>query len=58
MTAFTTDQSIYMIVRVFNMTSHSIGARIYVDPDAMRRAGQLTFSADKWTVTPGPQLAV
>jgi hypothetical protein len=52
MSELTTDQSLYMIFRVFNMTSGSIGARIYVDPDRMRREGLLKFSADKWTVTP------
>lgn len=52
----TTDQSIYMIFRVFGMTNGSIGAMIYVDPDKMREENLLMFSADKWTITPGPRL--
>ncbi len=56
MTDLTTDDSIYLIARVFSMTSASIGARIYVDPDRMRRMGQLAFSTNGWTVTPGPGL--
>lgn len=53
MSELTTDKSIYMIFRVFNMGSSSISARIYLDPDRMRQEGRLRFSADRWTVTPG-----
>lgn len=48
-----TDQTVYMIIRVFNMNSGDIGAKIYVDPATMEREGTLVFATEKWTVTPG-----
>jgi hypothetical protein len=58
MSELTTNESIYMIFRVFNMGNDSIGVRIYMDPDRMRREGRLRFTADRWTVTPGQGLTV
>ena len=56
MKELTTDESVYMIFRVFNMGNNSIGVRIYMDPARMEREGRLRFSADRWTVTPGQGL--
>lgn len=58
MSELTTDESIYMIFRVFNLGNNAIGVRIYMDPDRMKREGRLIFTADRWTVTPGPGLVV
>ncbi|KAJ6438742.1 hypothetical protein O9K51_08143 [Purpureocillium lavendulum] len=56
MTELTTENSVYLIFRVFSMTSDAIGARIYADPDRMRREGQLKFSANRWAVAPVARL--
>lgn len=53
MQQYSTDTSIYAIFRVFNMTKGSLGVKVYVDPDQMRRDGELKFEVDKWTVVPG-----
>jgi hypothetical protein len=46
-------QRIYVIIRVFNLGKDNMGMRIYVDPEAMRRTGQLEFTAESWSVIPG-----
>lgn len=58
MRELTTNESIYMIFRVFNMGNSSIGTRIYMDPARMEQEGRLKFTADRWTVTPGQGLVV
>lgn len=58
MRELTTDESIYMIFRAFNMGNSSIGTRIYMDPARMEQEGRLKFTADRWTVTPGQGLVV
>ena len=47
-----TNESIYMIFRVFNLGSKNAGLRIYADPDQLRRDGKLKFAANRWTITP------
>lgn len=54
----TSEESIYMIFRVFNMGNSSIGVRIYMDPARLEQEGLLKFTADRWTVTPGHGLVV
>jgi len=56
MTELTTENSVYLIFRVFSMTSDAVGARIYADPDRMRREGQLKFTANRWAVAPTARL--
>ena len=46
-----TDESIYMIFRVFSMTTASIGAKLYVDPNLMKTKSLLKFTGT-WAVTP------
>lgn len=45
---------IYVVCRVFNLYKDSIGVQVYMDPDVMRRRGDLIFAADGWTVVPAP----
>jgi hypothetical protein len=42
---------IYLIIRVFNLTSPDIGMRVYVDPWRFRGI-LLNFEAQTWTVMP------
>lgn len=56
MKQYSTDNSMYVIFRVFNMTKDSIGVRIYVNPDQMREEEELVFKVDAWSVTPGRSL--
>ena len=41
---------IYVILRVFNLTSEKIGMRILVDPGTMEQEGKLNVEADQYTV--------
>lgn len=41
---------IYVILRVYNLTSDNIGMRILVDPATMKRNGELVFTAESYTV--------
>ncbi|KAI1372157.1 hypothetical protein F4677DRAFT_456697 [Hypoxylon crocopeplum] len=49
MRRLSTEDSVYIIFRVFNLYTGQIGVNLYVDP---ARMGQLVFTADKWTVKP------
>lgn len=40
----------YVIFRVFNLGSASPGMRIYIDPEAMGRRGELCFTAEQWRI--------
>ncbi|KIW90948.1 uncharacterized protein Z519_08731 [Cladophialophora bantiana CBS 173.52] len=43
-------EAIYVLFRVFIVGRDVPGVRIYVDPEAMRRKGDLTFTAETWSV--------
>ncbi|KKZ64488.1 hypothetical protein EMCG_09530 [[Emmonsia] crescens] len=47
--------SIYVILRVFNVGQDSAGMKVYVDPDFMRERRELSFPAETWSVVPGPR---
>lgn len=44
--------SIYVVFRVFDVGMGTPGLRIYVDPEAMRRTGDLVFTTESWSVVP------
>lgn len=46
-------QEVYIILRVFNLDNDDIDMRIYVDPEGMRAARTLDFTAESWSVVPG-----
>ena len=41
---------IYIILRVYNLTSNNIGMRILVDPATLERQGKLLVEAENYTV--------
>ncbi|KAI0813926.1 hypothetical protein GGR55DRAFT_486989 [Xylaria sp. FL0064] len=45
--------TIYIIFRVFNVDKDSIGVKLYLDPEKLRRNGLLVFKEQVYTVTPG-----
>lgn len=45
---------IYVIFRVYNLGSESMGLKIYMDPGTLRREGSLLFTAEHWSVKPAP----
>lgn len=45
-------QSLYLIMRVFDLEKRSIGLRIYDDPIAAKERGDLKFEVNDWIVTP------
>lgn len=52
MKGFSTQDSIYVIFRVFNLYTDQIGVKLYVDPVKLESEGRLIFAADRWTVRP------
>jgi hypothetical protein len=48
--------TIYIIFRVFNLNNDDVSLKIYVDPERLRRTGQLMFTWNqnygKWEVEP------
>ncbi|KAI1385608.1 uncharacterized protein F4822DRAFT_413682 [Hypoxylon trugodes] len=52
MKRLSTDDSIYVIFRVFNLYTTKIGVDILVDPARLAEEGRLIFTAGKWTVRP------
>ena len=42
--------NIYIVLRVYNLTSDNIGMRMLVDPATMERNGLLVFEAENYTV--------
>jgi hypothetical protein len=46
---------IYALFRVFNLGKESMGLKIFIDPEQQRSRGVLRFTADKYTITPGPR---
>ncbi|KAI1353752.1 hypothetical protein F5Y01DRAFT_50390 [Xylaria sp. FL0043] len=49
----TDDPTIYIIFRVFNVDRDSIGVKLYLDPEKLRRNGLLVFREQVYCVTPG-----
>lgn len=45
--------AVYIVFRVSEVTSGMPKLRLYVDPEAHRRRGELVFTAETWTVVPG-----
>ena len=46
---------VYLIVRVFEIESQSIGMKVYLDPEKLRQHGNLVFTGEKWSVVPDPR---
>lgn len=42
--------SIYVVIRVFNLGKSSIDFKVLVDPEGMRQRGELAFTAENWSV--------
>ncbi|ERS97467.1 hypothetical protein HMPREF1624_05635 [Sporothrix schenckii ATCC 58251] len=44
-------ENVYMIIRVFGLGAGFVGFQLLVDPESMRRRGELAFTApESWTV--------
>ncbi|RYO86238.1 hypothetical protein DL764_009033 [Monosporascus ibericus] len=52
MRRLSTQASIYVIFRVYDLYSTRVGCQIYVDPLKLASEGRLVFTADRWTVKP------
>jgi len=50
MRVLSTDNSIYIIFRVFQLYTNRLDFKIYVNPLELQREGQLKFITDKYTV--------
>jgi len=46
-------KNVYIIFRVFNLGSDSIGLKLLVDPESMRQREELAFTAETWSVVAG-----
>jgi len=44
-------ETVYMILRVFNLETAGVGLKILVDPEKLRRRHELAFTAESWSVT-------
>ncbi|KAI0182894.1 hypothetical protein EV127DRAFT_40641 [Xylaria flabelliformis] len=44
--------TIYVIFRVYWLGQENMGLEIYLDPESLRRSGQLKFQGELWTVVP------
>ncbi|KAL1877359.1 hypothetical protein VTK73DRAFT_8654 [Phialemonium thermophilum] len=42
--------SLYVIVRVFNLGTDAASFKVLVDPESMRQRGELAFTAETWSV--------
>lgn len=47
---------VYMIARVFDIGGSRTGMRLYVDPEQLRLDNALEFTAETWSVVPGPSM--
>lgn len=45
-------REVYLIARIFSLGDSGIGFKLYVDPETLRKSGELQFKADKYVVTP------
>ena len=50
MRVLSTDNSIYIIFRVFQLYTDRLDFKIFVNPLELQRQGQLEFMTDKYTV--------
>ena len=51
-TRFSTQKKkVYVLFRVFGLESGDISVKVYVDPEAARKNGQLEFETESWAVT-------
>ncbi|KAL7908107.1 hypothetical protein GGI35DRAFT_469887 [Trichoderma velutinum] len=48
------EDSVYIIMRVFNVGNGNIGLRLYVDPAELEAKEELLFTAETWSVVPSP----
>ncbi|KAL4796623.1 hypothetical protein BDV19DRAFT_398235 [Aspergillus venezuelensis] len=48
------DPRLYVIIRVYNLGRDDVRMKIYVNPGSMRERGELLFTAETWSVLPGP----
>ncbi|KAL3476148.1 hypothetical protein BJX99DRAFT_270598 [Aspergillus californicus] len=48
--------AVYVIFRVFNVGTGSTSLQVYVNPGLMEQRNELTFTAENWSVVPGPAL--
>ncbi|KAL7941030.1 hypothetical protein V8C42DRAFT_335914 [Trichoderma barbatum] len=46
------EDSVYIIMRVFNVGNSNIGLRVYVDPAELEAREELLFTAETWSVVP------
>ena len=46
----TATADVYILCRVFNLTSGRIGLRLYVEPKIAEEEGKLIFAPYKWAV--------
>ncbi|QYS99675.1 hypothetical protein H0G86_006795 [Trichoderma simmonsii] len=46
------EDSVYIIMRVFNVGNGNIGLRLYVDPAELEAEKELLFTAETWSVVP------
>ncbi|KAL2822753.1 hypothetical protein BDW59DRAFT_173698 [Aspergillus cavernicola] len=49
--------SVYVIFRIFNVGQANMGMKVYVDPNLMRERRELSFTAETWSIVPGPGLS-
>ncbi|KAL6793013.1 hypothetical protein J3E68DRAFT_451446 [Trichoderma sp. SZMC 28012] len=47
------EDSVYIIMRVFNVGNGNIGLRLYLDPAELEAKEELLFTAETWSVVPG-----
>ncbi|KAK7403350.1 hypothetical protein QQX98_010871 [Neonectria punicea] len=45
-------ETVYIVLRVFNVDKGRIGLRVYVDPAEKEATGELVFTGGPWSVTP------
>ncbi|SCV57582.1 unnamed protein product [Fusarium fujikuroi] len=45
-------RKVYILFRVHGLESGQVGLRVFIDPEALRKSGDLVFEAQSWTVTP------
>lgn len=44
--------TVYMLLRVFNLTASDIDFNVYMDPYALQQDGTLVFTEHTWQVVP------
>jgi hypothetical protein len=43
---------VYVVFRVFDVASDGLSMRVYLDPEQLRLAESLVFTAETWSVVP------